>query len=36
MDTTISILEPINPGMKGDEFTNIIEKKIYSELDLNV
>ena len=32
---TISILEPINPGMKGDEFTNIIEKKIYSELDLN-
>jgi len=33
---TISILEPINPGMKGDEFTNIIEKKIYSELDLNV
>ena len=33
---TISILEPINPGMKSDEFTNIIEKKIYSELDLNV
>ena len=33
---TISILEPIYPGMKGDEFTNIIEKKIYSELDLNV
>jgi len=33
---TISILKPINPGMKGDEFTNIIEKKIYSELDLNV
>ena len=33
---TISILEPINPGMKGDEFTNIIEKNIYSELDLNV
>ena len=32
---TISILEPINPGMKSDEFTNIIEKKIYSELDLN-
>ena len=33
---TISILEPINPGMKSDEFTNIIEKNIYSELDLNV
>ena len=32
---TISILEPINPGMKANEFTNIIEKKIYSELDLN-
>jgi len=33
---TISILEPINPGMEGDEFTNMIEKKIYSELDLNI
>jgi len=32
---TISILEPIDPGMKADEFTNVIEKKIYSELDLN-
>tara|TARA_B100001250_G_scaffold125686_1_gene106907 strand:+ start:3014 stop:3715 length:702 start_codon:yes stop_codon:yes gene_type:complete len=32
---TISILEPINPGMKADEFTNVIEKKIYSELNLN-
>jgi len=32
---TISILEPVNPGMKADEFTNLIEKKIYSELDLN-
>jgi len=30
----ISILEPINPGMKADDFTNTIEKKIYSELDL--
>ena len=33
---TISILEPIDPGMEGDTFTNIIEKKIYSELELNV
>ena len=31
---TISILEPINPGMKSDEFTSTLEKKIYSELDL--
>ena len=31
---TISILEPINPGMKSDDFTNTLEKKIYSELDL--
>tara|TARA_Y100000590_G_C15658394_1_gene991580 strand:+ start:601 stop:1302 length:702 start_codon:yes stop_codon:yes gene_type:complete len=31
---TVSILEGINPGMKSDEFTEIIEKKIYSELDL--
>jgi len=31
---TISILEPISPGMKPDEFTSNIEKKIYSELDL--
>ena len=33
---TISILEPIKPGMDGDEFINMIEKKIYSELDLNI
>ena len=31
---TISILEPINPGMKPDDFVETIEKKIYSELDL--
>ncbi len=31
---TISILEPVNPGMKPVDFTSTIEKKIYSELDL--
>ena len=31
---TISILAPINPGMKPNEFTNTIEKNIFSELDL--
>ena len=31
---TISILEPVNSGMKADDFTSTIEKKIYSELDL--
>ena len=31
---TISILEPINPGIEQNEFTIVIEKKIYSELDL--
>ncbi len=31
---TISILEPISSGMNSEEFTNIVEKKIYSELDL--
>ena len=31
---TVSILEPINPGMKSDNFTSTIERKIYSELDL--
>ena len=31
---TVSILEPINPGMKSDDFKETIEKKIYSELDL--
>ena len=31
---TISILNPINPGMESNNFVNIIEKKIYSELDI--
>ena len=31
---TISILNPINPGMEPNNFLNIIEKKIYSELDI--
>ena len=31
---TISILEPIMSGMEPEEFTDTIEKKIYSELDL--
>lgn len=31
---TISILEPISSGMSSEEFTTIVEKKIYSELDL--
>lgn len=31
---TISILKPVNPGMKPDDFTSSIEEKIYSELDL--
>ena len=31
---TISILKPIDPGMKPDEFTSTIERYIYSELDL--
>ena len=30
---TISILEAIEPGLDSKEFTNLIEKKIYSELD---
>ena len=30
----ISILNPINPGMDSSNFVNIIEKKIYSELDI--
>ena len=33
-EITISILEPIDPGMKSDNFTSTIERKIYSELDL--
>ena len=31
---TVSILKPIEPGINSDEFTNIIEKNIYSELDI--
>ena len=31
---TISILEPISPGMKPNDFCGTIEKEIYSELDL--
>ncbi len=30
---TISILDPIDPGLDTDNFVNIIEKNIYSELD---
>ena len=31
---TISILNSIDPGLESNNFTKIIEKKIYSELDL--
>ena len=31
---TVSILKSIEPGMKSEEFTKIIEEKIYSELEL--
>ena len=31
---TVSILKPIEPGINSDEFINIIEKNIYSELDI--
>tara|TARA_B100001123_G_C14768689_1_gene811787 strand:- start:186 stop:602 length:417 start_codon:yes stop_codon:yes gene_type:complete len=31
---TVSILEPINPGMNSEDFTELIENKIYSELQL--
>jgi len=30
---TISILEPVNPGLNPVEFINLIETRIYSELD---
>ena len=30
---TISILKPISPGLKKEEFLKILEKNIYSELD---
>ena len=31
---TISILEPIKPGLQKEEFLQVLEKKIYDELDL--
>tara|TARA_Y100000590_G_scaffold467361_1_gene645992 strand:+ start:673 stop:1374 length:702 start_codon:yes stop_codon:yes gene_type:complete len=31
---TISILEPINPGLNSKDFLNLLEKNIYSELDI--
>ena len=30
---TISILDPISPGMNPDEFLNLIQKNIYEEID---
>ena len=30
---TVSILDPIGPGMNSDEFINILEKNIYEEID---
>ena len=30
---TISILDPISPGMNSDEFLNTLQKKIYDEID---
>ena len=30
----VSIIEPINPGLNKEDFIQLIEKKIYSELDL--
>ena len=30
----VSIIEPINPGLNKDDFIQLVEKKIYSELDL--
>ena len=30
---TISILDPISPGMNADEFINILQKNIYEEID---
>ncbi len=30
---SISILKPINPGLNKDDFLNILENDIYSELD---
>jgi len=33
-EITVSILKPINPGLEKNEFIKILEKNIYSELDL--
>ena len=30
---TVSILDPISPGMNSDEFLNLLEKNIYEEID---
>ena len=30
---TVSILDPISPGMNSDEFINTLQKKIYEEID---
>ena len=30
---TISILEPINPGLEKETFVNTLEKKIYDEME---
>ncbi len=30
----VSIIEPINPGLNKEDFIQLVEKKIYSELDL--
>ena len=32
-EITVSILEPIEPGLSKEEFTSELEKKIYTELD---
>ena len=30
---TVSILDPISPGMNSDEFLNLLQKNIYEEID---
>ena len=30
---TVSILDPINPGMDPDEFVKLLQKNIYEEVD---
>ena len=30
---TVSILDPISPGMNSDEFISVLEKNIYEEID---